>query len=200
MARTINAMADPHPEQKVDVKSAASDRDPPAAASEIFVEAHSPEELHAELLDTRERLLRALAEQQNIRRQMQRQRDEAVKFAASQLTGDLLDTLDNLRRAIESVSPEASSQEAITPLLKGVETTEQNLLATLSRHGLERIDPLGKPFDPHHHHAILNRPDTTAAEGTIVEVLQPGYMLHGRVLRPAMVGVAIAEPQNGKPG
>ena len=193
-------MAEPRPGHELDAKPAASDQEFSTATTEPGVEAPSPAALQAELADTQERLLRAVAEQQNIRRQMQRQRDDAVKFAASQLTGDLLDTLDNLRRAIESVSSEASDHEAIRPLLKGVQTTEQNLLATLSRHGLERIDPLGKPFDPHHHHAILNRADTTAAEGTVVEVLQPGYVLHGRVLRPAMVGVAVAEPENGEPG
>ena len=144
----------------------------------------------AELAETKDKLLRALAEQQNIRQQMQRQREEAVKFAASQLAGDLLDTLDNLQRAIESVPPEASAMRQSQSLLKGVEATEANLLATLARHGVQRIDPLGTAFDPHLHHAVLQRPDATAPEGTVVEVLQPGYMLHGRVLRPAMVGVA----------
>ncbi|MEO3385393.1 nucleotide exchange factor GrpE [Mesorhizobium sp. CAU 1741] len=149
-----------------------------------------PATLQAELADTKDRLLRALAEQQNIRQQMQRQREEAVKFAASHLAEDLLDTLDNLRRAIDSVNAETSGQDSIEPLLKGIETTEGNLLATLARHGVQRIDALGTAFDPHHHHAVFQRPDATAAEGTVVEVLQPGYTLHGRVLRPAMVGVA----------
>ncbi|CAH0342579.1 nucleotide exchange factor GrpE [Rhizobium sp. CECT 9324] len=147
--------------------------------------------LQAELANTKDRLLRALAEQQNIRQQMQRQREEAVKFAASQLTGDLLDTLDNLRRAIESVPRGASDRDGVNPILKGVEATEANLLATLSRHGLQRIDPLGVAFDPHVHHAIRQHPDATVADGTVVEVLQPGYLLHGRILRPAMVGVAV---------
>lgn len=155
--------------------------------------------LEFELADVKNKLLRALAEQQNIRQQMQRQREEAVKFAASQLVGDLLDTLDNLRRAIESVPPGDSAHASIGPLLKGVETTESNLLATLARHGMQRIHPLGAAFDPHIHHAIFQRPDETAADGTVVEVLQPGYTLHDRVLRPAMVGVAVREPHDGGP-
>jgi molecular chaperone GrpE len=155
----------------------------------------SPGSLQTELADTKDKLLRALAEQQNIRQQMQRQRDEAVKFAASHLAGDLLDTLDNLRRAIDSAPPEASRHEAVNPILKGVEVTEANLLATLARHGMQRIDPLGAAFDPNRHHAIVQRADATAAEGTVVEVLQPGYMLHDRVLRPAMVGVAVRGKQ-----
>ncbi len=155
--------------------------------------------LRAELADTNDRLLRALAEQQNIRRQLQRQSEDAVKFAASQLTGDLLDTLDNLRRAIESAPPAAAGRDVADPVLKGVEATEANLLATLARHGMHRIDPLGAAFDPHLHHAIRQRPDATAAEGTVVEVLQPGYMLHDRVLRPAMVGVAVRPAQGDGP-
>lgn len=188
-------MADPRPGQK----AAEAKPDSEKPVSEMPADPASATELQAELADTKDKLLRALAEQQNIRRQMQRQSEEAVKFAASQLTGDLLDTLDNLRRAIESVPPDASGHEAIKPLLKGVETTEGNLLATLARHGMQRIDPLGAAFDPHHHHAVLQRPDATAAEGTVVEVLQPGYMLHGRVLRPAMVGVAVRGQQDGGP-
>lgn len=157
------------------------------------------EHLQGELADTKDKLLRALAEQQNIRQQMQRQREEAVKFAASQLTGDLLETLDNLRRAIESAPQHTSDRDALNPVLKGVEATEANLLATLSRHGLQRIDPLGKAFDPYFHHAIRQHPDATVPEGTVIEVLQPGYMLHGRVLRPAMVGVAVNGDQDGEP-
>jgi molecular chaperone GrpE len=147
--------------------------------------------LQAELADTKDRLLRALAEQENVRRQMQRQRDEAVKFAASQLAADLVDTLDNLRLAIESVPAADSRHEAVHPILKGVEATEAKLLAALARHGMQRIDPLGAAFDPNLHHAIVQRSDSTAAEGTVVEVLQPGYILHDRLLRPAMVGVAV---------
>lgn len=159
----------------------------------------SPAALQSELADAKDKLLRALAEQQNIRQQMQRQREEAVKFAASQLAGDLLDTLDNLRRAIESVPAGDSAHASIAPLLKGVETTESNLLATLARHGMQRIDPLGAAFDPHIHHAIFQRPDETAADGTVVEVLQPGYTLHDRVLRPAMVGVAVRDRHDAGP-
>ncbi|WP_164923776.1 nucleotide exchange factor GrpE [Sinorhizobium fredii] len=168
-------------------------------AAETVADQASLTALQAELAETKDRLLRAVAEQQNIRLQMQRQCEDAVKFAASQLMGDLLDTLDNLRRAIESVPSEASGHDVVNPLLKGVEATESNLLATLARHGVQRIDPLGQAFDPHHHHAIFQRPDATAAEGTVVEVLQPGYMLHGRVLRPAMVGVAVRGSQHGGP-
>lgn len=148
--------------------------------------------LEAELADTKDKLLRSLAEQQNIRRLMQRERDEAVKFAASRLAEDLLETLDNLRRAVESASASTSGEIEMTRLVSGIEATERNLLTVLARHGVQRIDPLGEKFDPHRHQAVFQRSDP-AGDGTIVEVLQPGYMLHDRLLRPAMVGVA-AEP------
>jgi molecular chaperone GrpE len=145
--------------------------------------------LEAELADTKDKLLRSFAEQQNIRRLMQRERDEAVKFAASRLAEDLLETLDNLRRAVESASASPSGEAEMTRLVSGVEATERNLLAVLARHGVQRIDPLGELFDPHRHQAVFQQPDS-AEEGRIIEVLQPGYMLHDRLLRPAMVGVA----------
>lgn len=192
-------MSDADRRQKPGPKPAESGPGAETPAPEAEADQGSRAALQAELADTKDKLLRAVAEQENIRQQMQRQREEAVKFAASQLAGDLLDTLDNLRRAIESVPREASNHGAINPILKGVEATEANLLATLSRHGLQRIDPLGSVFDPHIHHAIRQHPDATAAEGTVVEVLKPGYMLHGRVLRPAMVGVAVPGRQDGKP-
>ena len=190
---TANAMVDAR-HQETGRTPAGSEPEAEKPGSDPLGDQGSPAALQAELADTKDRLLRAVAEQQNIRRQMQRQRDEAVKFAASQLAEDLVDTLDNLRRAIESV-PATWRHEAVNPVLKGVEATEAKLLATLAQHGVQRIDPLGAAFDPHLHHAVLKRPDATAPEGTVVEVLQPGYMLHDRVLRPAMVGVSAG----GKP-
>jgi len=180
-----------HQEQSgLDPTGAESDPRKPAAGPP---DPCSTAALQAELDDAQEKLMRALAEQQNIRRQMQRQCEEALKFAASQVMEDLIDTLDNLRRAIGSVRPE-TLDDAIKPLLKGVEATEGNLLATLARHGLQRVDPLGSPFNPHYHHAIAQRFDANGPDGTVVEVMQPGYLLNGRVLRPAMVSVAAREP------
>lgn len=143
--------------------------------------------LEAELTDARDQLLRSLAEQQNIRRIMQRERDEAAKFAVSSLAGDLLDTLDNLHRAIVTARSGDAGQGQ---LLTGVEATERGLLAVLAKHGIWQIDPLGEMFDPHQHQAVFRQPGPE--DGRIVEVLQPGYMLHDRLLRPAMVGVTSA--------
>jgi molecular chaperone GrpE len=168
----------------------------PGEGEEFLDEAEpaSPEErvaaVEAELADTRDRLLRALAETENVRRRFQRERDDAQKYAVSGFAKDLLSAADNLRRALDAM-PEAEIPDQRTrSLLDGVAATERDLLATFERHGLVRIDPMGEPFDHNFHQAIFEaeRPDLPA--GTVVEVLQPGYVLHDRLLRPAMVGVA----------
>ena len=146
--------------------------------------------VEAELADTRDRLLRALAETENVRRRFQREREDAQKYAISGFAKDLVSAADNLRRAIESIPEAEIADQRTRSLLDGVAATERDLLATFERHGLTRIDPMGERFDHNFHQAIFEaeRPDLPA--GTIVEVLQPGYVLHDRLLRPAMVGVA----------
>jgi molecular chaperone GrpE len=146
--------------------------------------------VEAELADTKDRLLRALAETENVRRRLQRERDDASKYAVGGFAKDLLSTVDNLRRALDAM-PEIEVKDSRTQGLRdGVAATERELLGALERHGLKRIDPQGERFDHNFHQAIFEaeRPDLPA--GTIVEVLQPGYLLHDRLLRPAMVGVA----------
>jgi molecular chaperone GrpE len=147
-------------------------------------------ELEAELADCKDRLLRALAEQENARRRALREREEGIRFAASGLARDLLATADNLRRAIESVRDETTTDETLRQLLTGVVATERALLETLAKHGIRRIDSLGEPFDPERHEAAFEVTDPERPAGTVAEVLQEGYLHHDRLLRPAMVGVA----------
>jgi molecular chaperone GrpE len=146
--------------------------------------------VEAELAETKDRLLRALAETENVRRRLQRERDDAQKYAASAFAKDLLSPIDNLRRALEAMPESETTDPRARNLRDGVAATERELLAAFERHGLQRIDPKGERFDHNFHQAIFEaeRPDVPA--GTIVEVLQPGYVLHDRLLRPAMVGVA----------
>ncbi len=154
--------------------------------------------LEAELADTKDRLLRALAETENVRRRTQREREDTQKYAISGFAKDLLSTADNLRRALDSV-PEAEIKDARTrSLLDGVAATERELLSVFERHGIRRIDPKGERFDHNFHQAVfeVERPDAPA--GTVIEVLQPGYVLHDRLLRPAMVGVAKAPARSGE--
>ena len=146
--------------------------------------------VEAELAETKDRLLRALAETENVRRRLQRERDDARKYAASDFAKDLLSPVDNLRRALDAMPEAETTDPRARSLRDGVAATERELLAAFERHGLKRIDPKGERFDHNFHQAIFEaeRPDLPA--GTIVEVLQPGYVLQDRLLRPAMVGVA----------
>jgi molecular chaperone GrpE len=144
----------------------------------------------AEAAGAKDKLLRALAETENVRRRAQREREDAAKYGASHLARDLINVADNLRRALASV-PEGQVKDELTrTLLQGVDATERELLAAFERHGLKRVDPKGERFDHNLHQAVFEVENTGRPAGTVVEVLQPGYVLHDRLLRPAMVGVA----------
>jgi molecular chaperone GrpE len=151
----------------------------------------------AEIADLKGRLLRALADQENLRRRAARDRDEAVRFAASDLIRDLLPSVDNLRRAIESISDQqAAEDEALRNLLVGVTASERALLDGLEKNDIRRIDPArGEPFDPHLHQAMFEVDADDAPPGSVAQVIQPGYAYHERLLRPALVGVARGESE-----
>lgn len=154
----------------------------------------APEEqvaaLEAELADHKERLLRALAETENTRRRAQREREDASKYAIAGFAKDLLSAADNLRRALDSLPEAEVGDERTRGLLAGVAATERELLSVFERHGMRRLDPQGERFDHNFHQAIFEVERGGQPAGTIVEVLQPGYVLHDRLLRPAMVGVS----------
>jgi molecular chaperone GrpE len=148
--------------------------------------------LEAEVANLKDQLLRALAETENSRRRSQRERDEAVRYAASGFARDMLPVADNLRRALDAVPEEAmAADESLKTLADGVGLTERQLIAAFERHGIRRVAPEpGERFDPHLHQAMFEVPNTGQPAGSIVQVMQPGYLLHDRLLRPAMVGVA----------
>ena len=152
-------------------------------------------ELEAELADHKDRLLRALAETENVRRRAQREREDASKYAVAGFAKDLLSAADNLRRALESLPEAEAKDERTRSLLAGVAATERELLGVFERHGITRIDPKGERFDHNLHQAIFETERSDAPSGSVVEVLQPGYVLHDRLLRPAMVGVAKGGPK-----
>jgi len=163
----------------------------------------TPEEriaaLESQLADAKDRLLRALAETENTRRRAQRDREDTLKYAVSNFSRDLLSPVDNLRRALDSVPENEVKDQRTRSLLDGVAATERELLAAFERHGLKRIDPKGERFDHNFHQAIFEAERPGAEPGTVIEVLQPGYVLHGRLLRPAMVGVAKGSSKQSKP-
>src|SRR5271166_5669547 len=155
--------------------------------------------LEAELAEQKDRLLRALAETENVRRRAQREREDASKYAVAGFAKDLLSAADNLRRAIESLPEAEVKDERTRSLLAGVGATERELLSVFERHGIKRIDAQGERFDHNLHQAIFEAERADKPSGTVVEVLQPGYVLHDRLLRPAMVGVAKGGPKPTEP-
>jgi molecular chaperone GrpE len=153
---------------------------------------HEPSvaDLTAELAAVKDRLLRSLAEQENIRSQARRERDEAVRYAAAGFAGDLLASIDDLERALASVPQEQRSAPAVAGLLSGVEATRRALLDAFAKHGLQRLDPLGEPFDPHRHEASFEAADARYPPGTVTSVIRPAYVYRDRLLRPALVGIS----------
>jgi molecular chaperone GrpE len=150
--------------------------------------------LETELAEMKDRLLRALAETENVRRRGQREREEASKYAVTGFAKELLSVADNLRRALDSLPEAEARDERTRSLLAGVEATERELLRVFERHGIRRIDPKRERFDHNFHEAVFEAERPGNPAGTIIEVLQPGYVLHDRLLRPAMVGVAKDAP------
>ena len=173
------------------------------APIESQAEESSPEiraaEREAELVEYKDRLLRALAETENVRRRAQREREDASKYAIAGFAKDLLSAADNLRRALESLPESEATDKRTRSLLAGVAATERELLGVFERHGIKRIDPKGEVFDHNFHQAIFEAERPDHPNGSVVEVLQPGYVLHDRLLRPAMVGVAKGGPKPPEP-
>lgn len=149
------------------------------------------EELSAEVEKLKEQLLRTLAELENYRKRAEREREEMSKYAITGFARDLLTVSDNLRRAIESIPLEHDEPSILLKsLMEGVAITETELINAFTKHGIEKIDPLGQPFDHDLHQAMFELDDSDEPKGTVVQVMQPGYTLNGRLLRPALVGVS----------
>jgi molecular chaperone GrpE len=161
-----------------------------------------PEALAAENADLRDRLLRAMAEMENLRRRTEREKSDTARYAISNFARDVLTVGDNLRRTVEHVPAEAAAADpALKSFLDGVELTERELLKVLERHGVSKLDPIGQRFDPNCHQAMYEVPNADVPEGTVVEVMQAGYAIGDRCLRPALVAVSKggAKP-SGEPG
>ena len=144
------------------------------------------EALQAEVAAARDQVLRANAEMQNVRRRAEQDVEKAHKFALERFAGELLAVVDNLERALTAIAEEDATQR------EGVELTLKSLLATLEKHGVNLINPQGETFNPEHHQAITMLEVAGAAPNAVVEVMQKGYSINGRLLRPAMVVVAKA--------
>ncbi|WP_420964458.1 nucleotide exchange factor GrpE [Bradyrhizobium sp. B120] len=148
-------------------------------------------QLLAENAELKDRLLRALAEVENTRRRAERDLDNMRQYAITKFAGDMLNVADNLERAIASIPASVREPEAaLRTLVEGVGLTEKELLRALEKHGIRKLDPLGERFDPNLHEALFEVPDPSVPRGTVMKVLQPGYAIGSRVLRPAKVGIA----------
>lgn len=155
-------------------------------AEDLAGRIHSLEE---QLAAAQDQSLRVAAELQNIRRRAEQDIEKAHKFALEKFAGDLLAVADSLERGLELSSP---NDEAVKPMREGVELTFKLLLDTLARHQLVQLDPQGEPFNPEHHQAMAMEESTHAEPGSVLKVFQKGYLLNGRLLRPAMVVVSKA--------
>lgn len=148
-------------------------------------------ELEKKMAEIKDQALRALAEAENIRRRTERDRKDTQKFAVSSFAKDLLSVSDNLRRALNSIPAAAREQNAeLQNIFTGVEATERELLRIFENNGIRKIDPLNEKFDPNHHEVLFESAAPDKVPGTVVIVVEPGYMIHERLLRPARVGVA----------
>jgi molecular chaperone GrpE len=173
-------------------------REPEPEASAAAAPAPTPstalEREHAEMKD---RLLRTLAEMENLRKRTEREVADARHYGASSFARDILVVADNMRRALDAIPPEAraDTEAGTKALVDGVEMTERELLKALEKNGVRQFTPLGEKFDPNVHQAIFEVPDASVPAGSIVQVVQPGYMIGERVLRPALVGVSKGGPR-----
>lgn len=150
-------------------------------------------DLAAEIDLLKNDLLRAMAETENVRKRAQREKEDSLKYAIANFARDLTSVSDNLRRALSSVPQEAlASNELLKALYDGVVMTENEMLSIFERQGIKKISPLGEKFDHSFHQAMLEIETAEHDPGTIVQVLQDGYILHDRLLKPALVGVAKA--------
>jgi molecular chaperone GrpE len=152
----------------------------------------SLEALTKEAAESRDKMLRTLAEMENLRKRTSKEVADARIYGITGFARDILDIADNLQRALDAVPAEAkaSADPGLKSLMEGVELTERSLLNTLEKNGVKKFDPAGEKFDPNFQQAMYEVPDASVPSGTVVQVVQAGYMIGERVLRPALVAVA----------
>ena len=161
-----------------------------AGASPEVAEHDRVAELEKQLEEANSKALYAAAEIQNVRRRLESEKQQAANYATTNFARDMLAIKDHLERALNAVTEELRGDKVASNFLAGIESTARELEQVFTRHGVSRIDALNQPLDPHRHQAMMEVPSDEAEPGTIVQEMQPGYMLKDRLLRPALVGVA----------
>lgn len=178
-------------------KSEAPAQQAEPVVSKPYIMPDDPEEgsveaLTKEVAEAKDRMLRTLAEMENLRKRTAREVSDARTYGISGFARDVLDIADNLQRALDAVPAEAraAADPGLKSLIEGVELTERSLHNALEKNGVKKFDPAGEKFDPNIHQAMYEVPDPSVPAGTVAHVVQAGYMIGERVLRPALVGVA----------
>jgi molecular chaperone GrpE len=158
--------------------------------------------LAKEAADMKDRLLRTLAEMENLRRRTEKEVADARAYGITAFARDILAVADNMDRALQALDAgiRDKADTGVKALLDGVELTERELLKVMEKHGIAKIEPRGQKFDPNLHQAMFEVADPSVPAGTVVQIVQPGYTIAGRVLRPALVGIAKGGPKPASPG
>jgi molecular chaperone GrpE len=175
----------------------ATMEEPAAVAAAADAAAAPIAALEAEVADLKDKLLRTLADMENLRRRTEKEVRDGREYAITGFARDLLSVGDNLGRAVAAVPEELrqTADETIKSLIEGVDLTSRELAKTLEKHGVKKLEPLNGRFDPNVHQAMFELPNPEVPSGTVVQVLQDGYVIGDRVLRPALVGVAKGGPK-----
>src|SRR3954451_909070 len=157
--------------------------------------------LTKEVADLKDRLLRTLAEMENMRRRTDREVADARTYGVTNFARDILAVADNMERALKALDDEIreKAEAGVKALLDGVELTERELIKVMEKHGITRLEPQGQKFDPNLHQAMFELPDESVPAGTVVQIMQPGYTIGERVLRPALVGISKGGPKAQAP-
>lgn len=175
--------------------AAEADSGAPAFGSPLEALAAENEKQEAEIGELKDQALRIAAEMENLRRRTHKDVADARNFSISGFARDMLSVADNLRRAIDHVSEEDRENSGVKTLIEGVEMTERELHNNMEKHGVKKLDPKGEKFDPNFHQAMFEVPNTEVPNNTVMEVIQVGYVIGERMLRPAMVGVSKGGPK-----
>lgn len=186
------------PENIAEAVASAFDDAAAGETAEATVAQPDPTEaLQAENAELRDRFLRMAAEMENLRRRTEREIKDAKSYSVAGFARDMLAVSDNLRRALDAVPAEHRqvADQTLTTLLEGVEMTERAMLSALERHGVKKIEAEGAKFDPNFHQAMFEIPNTEVPNNTVLQVVQAGFTIGERVLRPAMVGVSKGGPK-----
>jgi len=201
-------MMEPQPEQMPDDENKDQTLYPPDPNGPTLAEAlqqvaalnKQVADVTKQAAEAQDKMLRALADAENTRRRAERDRTDTAKFSVTGFARDLLTVSDNLRRALNAIPADhRDSNEQLNTIYEGVEATERELLRVFQKNSISKIEPLDQKFDPNLHEVIFEIPSADKVAGTVLQVVEPGYMIHERLLRPARVGVAKSMDGGGTP-